>query len=82
MTPFVLEGDLAARRLGTVDVDEAVSDELTAFARLLERGAGHLAAARAAHLRQCREAAELARAGRLWMSGLRRPRPGRPVRRC
>ena len=42
--------------------EEAMPAEVTAFAGLLESGAEHLAVAKAAHLRQGREAAEVARA--------------------
>ena len=44
-----------------LSLDEGLPVELASFAGLLERGAERLATARAAHLRQCREAAEVAR---------------------
>ena len=54
------EDDLRPEDEGPAEHEVPV--EVISFAGLLERGAGHLAAAKAVRLRQCRDAAELARA--------------------
>ena len=54
------EDDLRPEDEGPAEHEVPV--EVISFAGLLERGAGHLAAAKAVRLRQCRDAADLARA--------------------
>jgi hypothetical protein len=48
--------------MAVLGADESVPAEVASFAGLLERGAVHLAAAKAVHLRQCQDAAVQARA--------------------